>query len=88
MRRIRLARPTQEEQIQAALHFQPTVACINRLPDRLRRWVMKLETKCDHAGDFHRAVLAEDLCKLLVDMVLKLKQENQRLEDKLRKARG
>jgi hypothetical protein len=78
---------TRRQQIQAALHFQPTVECINQLPDALRRWIMELETKCDPSGDLQRAVLGEDLCRQLEAMLLQLKEENRRLRAQLRQAR-
>ena len=45
------------EDIQADLHFQRTVECINQLPDLLRRWMLK----CDPTGALRRAIVAEDL---------------------------
>jgi hypothetical protein len=87
MPRLRLIKSTEEEQVHAALNFKPTVDCINRLPDALRRWIMELETKCDPAGDLQRAVLAEGLCRELEGLLLQYKQENRRLARLLKRGR-
>ena len=52
-------------QREAVIDFKPTAACINALPDKLRQWIMELETNADPAGNIRRAVVAEENVRAL-----------------------
>lgn len=53
--------------------WTPTAANINALPERIRRVVHQLETRCDPSGDTRELVIARDTCRAL-------EAENSRLQ--------
>ena len=45
--------------------WTPTAANVNALPERLRRYIHDIETRCDPAGDIRELTIARDTCKAL-----------------------
>ena len=62
--------------------FTPTAACINALPEPLRRYIHDLETNCDPAGEVAAITLIRDQNKQLQARIEAVEAENDRLKER------
>jgi hypothetical protein len=66
----------------------PTPANVNALPERIRRYILDLETRCDPAGDVQTMALQGDTIRGLDVKVRELEAELALTRALLRAARG